>query len=83
MALTFKHTVSSVSTPVLWSQVIDQDQYDLHYAHTFFILDEAVYSRGASVPQTVQHLLHGEVLLSAYFPMPCPDGDMEMLDQLL
>jgi len=30
--LCFKHTVSSVSTQVLGSQVFDQDQYDLHYA---------------------------------------------------
>ena len=66
------YTVSTQYTRILGSGVFDQDQNDLHYTDTLFILDEAVYSRGASVPQTVQHLLHGEVLLSAYFPMPLP-----------
>ena len=61
------------------SQDIDQDQNDLNYADPLFILDEEVSRRTPSVPQTVQHFLHGEVLLSAYFPMPCPGGGSEGL----
>ena len=61
------------------SGVFDQDQDDLNHAHTLFILDEEVSGRAPSVPQTVQHFLHGEVLLSAYFPMPCPGGGSEGL----
>ena len=57
----------------------DQDQDDLNHAQTLFILDEEVSGRAPSVPQTVQHFLHGEVLLSAYFPMPCPGGGSEGL----
>jgi hypothetical protein len=66
----------------LGSGVFDQDQYDLHYAHALFILDESVDGRRDPVSQTIQHFLHGEVLLSAYFPMPCPgsgSGDLQVL----
>jgi hypothetical protein len=65
----------------LGSGVFDQNQYDLHYAHALFILDESVDGRRDPVPQTVQYFLHGEVLLSAYFPMPCPgcgSGDLQV-----
>ena len=67
---------------MLGSGVFDKDQYDLHNAYALFIFDESVNGRRDSVPQTVQHFLHGEVLLSAYFPMPCPDrrpGDLQVL----
>ena len=66
------YTVSTQYTRILGSGVFDQDQNDLNNTDAFFILDEEVSRRAPSVPQTVQHFLHGEVLLSAYFPMPTP-----------
>ena len=66
------YTVSTQYTRILGSGVFDQDQYDLYHTDTLFIFDDVVRGRNPAFPQTVQYLLHGEVLLSAYFPMPLP-----------